>query len=62
MHHAVSSREWAIGVGRFGAIASSLCGGVLVDAGRLPAAPDLACSVSPMRAAIAVLGMRQPVR
>ncbi len=51
---------WAIGVGRFGAIASPLCVGVLVDAGWSPAALYLACSVPLLLAAIAVLGMRLP--
>ncbi|MBB4656742.1 benzoate transport [Xanthomonas sp. F14] len=53
---------WAIGVGRFGAIASPLCVGVLVDAGWSPAALYLACSVPLLLAAIAVLGMRLPAR
>ncbi|MCC4618304.1 MFS transporter [Xanthomonas campestris pv. asclepiadis] len=53
---------WAIGVGRFGAIAQPLCVGVLVDAGWSPAALYLACSVPLLLAAIAVLGMRLPAR
>ncbi|MBB5882046.1 benzoate transport [Xanthomonas arboricola] len=53
---------WAIGVGRFGAIASPLCVGLLVDAGWSPAALYLACSVPLLLAAVAVLGMRLPAR
>ncbi|MCE4370463.1 MFS transporter [Xanthomonas hortorum] len=53
---------WAIGVGRFGAIASPLCVGMLVDAGWSPATLYLACSLPLLLAAAAVLSMRLPPR
>lgn len=53
---------WAIGVGRFGAIASPLCVGMLVDAGWSPATLYLACSLPLLLAAAAVLSMRLPAR
>ncbi|MCC4619943.1 MFS transporter [Xanthomonas cassavae CFBP 4642] len=53
---------WAIGVGRFGAILSPLCAGVVLDAGWTPAMLYLACDVPLLFAAAAVVAMRLPDR
>ncbi|AEQ98622.1 MFS transporter [Xanthomonas oryzae pv. oryzicola] len=53
---------WAIGVGRFGAILSPFCAGVLLDAGWSPAWLFVVCGAPLLVAAAAVVAMRLPER